>query len=84
MAENGTIAYVDIKPVCDIHKMNGNPDIEAEYDFKTYKGPWAYGCESCWKDNRAYNELGTGKGQKLMLAADHPAASGESDPEGQS
>ena len=67
MAKNGTVAYVTALPECDIHKMNGVPGVPAEFDFKTTSGPWANGCEACWKDHRAYRELGIGKGQRLVV-----------------
>jgi hypothetical protein len=41
--------------------------IEAEYDFKSImRGAWANACEKHWIKMRAYPELGTGKGQKLV------------------
>jgi hypothetical protein len=40
---------------------------QAEYDFKTYMGPWANACEDDYLFYRAYQTLGTGKGQKLVL-----------------
>lgn len=39
----------------------------AWYDFKTNRGPWAYGCEAHWIEHRLYNLLGTGKGQKFII-----------------
>jgi hypothetical protein len=50
-------------PTCDFHKG----EHEAEYDFKTFQGPWGNGCEDAWKQWRAYPELGTGKGQHLVV-----------------
>ena len=43
-------------------------DMEAEYDFKTRNGPWAYGCRIHWVKWRFFPNLGTGKGQKLVRA----------------
>jgi hypothetical protein len=40
---------------------------DAEYDFSTVLGPWANGCEKCYKKYRRHAELGIGKGQKLIL-----------------
>jgi hypothetical protein len=40
----------------------------AKYDFKTRTGPWAYGCQLHYEVNRAYSQLGTGKGQELILS----------------
>ncbi len=48
------------RALCDF-----NCSKKAEYDFKTKTGPWANGCEAHWIANRFYQELGTGKGQKL-------------------
>ena len=42
-------------------------DKRAKYDFRTVYGPWAYGCETHYLQNRANPTLGTGKGQKLQL-----------------
>lgn len=44
-------------------------DRDAEYDFRTYRGPWANGCEFHWKEWRATDQLGTGHGQKLVVAS---------------
>jgi hypothetical protein len=41
----------------------------AEYDFKTKRGPWAYGCLKHWREHRFYDTLGTGKAQKLVVGA---------------
>lgn len=81
MAKDGTVAYVAQMPDCQIHGMMGRKGVPAKYDFKTKDGPWAYGCEACWKDERAYPTLGVGKGQKLEI---YPDPFGESDPAGQS
>lgn len=69
MAKNGTVAYVSKLPQCDLHAAMGAPGVEAKYDFKMKQGPWANGCEACWKDNRAFADLGLGKGQKLEVRA---------------
>lgn len=62
MAENGTIAYVDTKPACNFHTA-----CTADYDFRTSTGPWAYGCEAAYLENRMHPTLGVGKGQKLEV-----------------
>lgn len=38
----------------------------AQYDFKTYSGSWAYGCEADYEVHRYFDTLGVGKGQKLV------------------
>jgi len=52
---------VDELPRCD---FCGKP---ANYDFSTKMGPWANGCVTCYKEYRRHDELGEGKGQKLVL-----------------
>lgn len=42
---------------------------EAQYDFKTVNGQWAYGCEEDYQAYRLYQILGTGMGQKLVVEA---------------
>lgn len=39
----------------------------AEYDAKTKAGPWANLCEGHYETERAYDTLGTGKGQRLRF-----------------
>ena len=39
----------------------------AQYDARTTLGSWANMCEAHWKRFRMYLELGTGKGQRLLL-----------------
>jgi hypothetical protein len=54
-------------PECDIHKYDlGVAGVEAAYDGKTTRGPWANMCESCFQANGV--GLGTGRGQRLVLA----------------
>ena len=60
MTRDGKVAYVATIPACD---FCGRP---ARYDFKTQHGPWAYGCEADYEVNRLYEDLGTGKGQRLV------------------
>lgn len=52
---------VAILPKCNWCEKMG------EYDFKTYFGPWANGCENHWIVYREYPDTGVGKGQKLIL-----------------
>ena len=42
---------------------------DARYDAKTTKGPWAYMCERHWSFYGS-QKLGTGKGQRLVLAGE--------------
>jgi hypothetical protein len=37
----------------------------AKYDAKTIHGPWAYVCETHFKQE-TYGDLGTGRGQRLV------------------
>lgn len=68
MGRNGTEAVVARIPDCDIHKYDkGVVGVPAVYDAKTIRGPWAYMCQTCWVSEAAYAELGTGKGQRLVL-----------------
>ncbi len=54
-------------PSCDFCDMNGE-QVPAEYDFPTRADSrWANGCEEHWKMHRRYPDLGTGKGQKLVV-----------------
>jgi hypothetical protein len=39
----------------------------AKFDFKTRSGSWAYGCLNHYLMHRMYAELGTGKGQRLIV-----------------
>jgi hypothetical protein len=65
MAKNGTVAYVDNKPKC---QFTHSVPVQAEYDFRTKSGQWAYGCELHWQMLRLHINLGVGKGQKLELS----------------
>lgn len=62
-------AKVHTMPECDFadEAQTCTPD-EDRYDFKTKQGPWANGCTWHWQTHRMYPELGTGKGQKLVLS----------------
>jgi hypothetical protein len=65
MAKNGTIAYVSTLPKCDLCPASCRND--AEYDFQTQMGSWAFGCSAHWKEYRASEKLGIGKGQRLEI-----------------
>jgi hypothetical protein len=58
-----TEARVHRIPKCDVH-----PLVDAVYDFKTIHGPWMNGCEQCFQLRSPDGKLGTGKGQRLVLA----------------
>lgn len=63
------VARVARLPKCDFcrHPSEGGRQVPAEYDFKTSYGPWAHGCERHWITHRMYSDLGTGKGQRLVV-----------------
>lgn len=63
----GETVKVQEYPHCDFCHTNDDKVVAAEYDFKTNLGPWANGCERHWLQHRAFPELGTGKGQRLVL-----------------
>jgi hypothetical protein len=66
VAKPGEVVGVAALPSCDFCPA------EAHYDFQTFQRPWAYGCERCYLDNRAYTSLGVGKGQRLIVAPAPP------------
>jgi hypothetical protein len=55
-------------PACDFCAHEGRGFTEAAYDFRTTMGPWANGCEEHWREHRATARLGTGSGQRLVVA----------------
>jgi hypothetical protein len=61
-----TTAKVARLPRCDF----GSDGHLATYDFKTTQGPWANGCKDHYLEHRFYPDLGTGKGQRLVVATD--------------
>jgi hypothetical protein len=68
MARNGTEAFVTALPDCDIcHYVLGVVHVPAAYDVKTIDGRWGYVCEDHFKTHAMYPELGTGKGQRLVM-----------------
>jgi len=61
---DGTVALMSKIPDCDYcHGTNPYP---AEYDGATLDGPWAFMCQSHYDLKTKYNELGWGKGQKIV------------------
>ena len=42
---------------------------KAAYDARTIQSSWAYMCHADWLRWRMYADLGTGKGQELILDA---------------
>jgi hypothetical protein len=58
---SGKTAYIAVAKKCDFC------DKSANYDFKTSWGPWANGCDDHYLQHRAYEKLGTGKGQLLVV-----------------
>lgn len=56
-----TTATVTTIPPCDFDATHG----PAYADFKTSFGPWANGCEDCFR--KYGGRLGTGYGQKLVV-----------------
>lgn len=75
MALNGTVAYVNEAPVCDICKYTGTDSERqapavATHDVKTKDGRWAFVCNNHYITHAMYDDLGTGKGQKLEVRPD--------------
>lgn len=72
MAHNGTEVEVAVIPDCDICKHYvRRPAAEvnkAAYDLRTKNGQWGYVCEEHRKDHAMHADLGTGKGQRLILS----------------
>jgi hypothetical protein len=63
-----TTATVTTIPNCDLCKHFKGTTTPAAYDGATRAGAWAYMCE---EDFQTYGVgLGTGRGQKLILAND--------------
>lgn len=59
-------AYVTKLPECDVHKFEkATPGVDAAYDGKTIRGPWANMCEECFGTHGV--GLGTGRGQRLVV-----------------
>lgn len=63
-------ARVHTMPPCnfaetDEWECDNLPD---RFDFMTQQGPWAFGCKRHYEVYRLYRDLGTGKGQRLVLA----------------
>ena len=71
MARNGTEVEVAVLPNCDIcTHVEQRPESEvkkAAYDLRTNNGSWGYVCEEHRKTHAMHPDLGTGKGQRLIL-----------------
>jgi hypothetical protein len=71
----GEFVVVSSLPTCDYCAEADGIERPARFDFKTASGPWANGCERHWRLHARYRggpnhdepELGTGKGQRLLL-----------------
>lgn len=62
------IAYIARPAFCDIHKYDlGDPDVFATHDVRTTTGQWANVCDDHRATHAATQELGTGKGQRLIV-----------------
>jgi len=61
----GTTAVVAALPHCVFCPVGNRKP--AEYDFRTLNGQWGYGCHEHYLQHRLHDDLGTGKGQKLVL-----------------
>lgn len=55
--------------VAKLPNCNFDCEEKAQYDFRTMTGQWAYGCKGHWVLARMHTDLGTGKGQELILDA---------------
>lgn len=64
----GDTAIVAVMPPCQFPHEEQTP---AAYDALTHNGQWAYVCEDHFQIQTS-GLLGTGKGQKLILAGDAP------------
>lgn len=56
----------EVVEVAELPKCNWCCEL-AEYDFKTSMGPWGNGCQEHYVAFRAYGNLGTGRGQRLVV-----------------
>lgn len=66
-------AYVSKLPECDIHHYDHNVlGVPATHDVRTKTGQWANVCDECRPIVALSMELGTGKGQRLVVG-DKPA-----------
>lgn len=55
-------------PNCDFCSQKGVTK-PGPYDFATYMGPWAHGCQKHWEEFRVSHSLGTGMGQLWITKA---------------
>lgn len=60
--KDGVVAPVHTMPACNFCQ-NGTPAVA---DFKTNRGPWAFGCIEHFNEHNAFG-LGLGKGQILKV-----------------
>lgn len=68
-AQAGKIRLIEVRPPCDFQGQGGCPT-PAEYEFKSWLGPWVFGCERHYYAHRAYDDLGFGKAQLLITRED--------------
>lgn len=69
--KQGTEVIIAVQPDCDMCKSQGyNPVRKARYDARMYTGQWAYLCTGHYREYRGSKELGTGKGQKLVVESE--------------
>lgn len=62
-----TTAEVARIPECDVCRYDFHVrDVPAAYDMKLNTGPWGFVCDDHFRTH-TNRELGTGKGQKLVL-----------------
>jgi hypothetical protein len=70
MARGGTVAEVATLPPCDFCKsVNPEAEVAASFDARTKAGPWANMCAVHY-GLHGIARLGTGYGQRLVLAVD--------------
>lgn len=63
------VAKVQTAPTCDIcvHVFGSIDPATAKYDLRTITGQWAFVCEEHRGTHAMSQQLGTGKGQRLLL-----------------
>lgn len=59
----GKVRVTNLLPTMDVSLCDICADFKAEYDAKTFRGPWAFMCKSCFEKFGV--GLGMGKGQIL-------------------
>ena len=68
MTTTVTEAWVDVRPMCDIHRymfLAKQPNVPAFFDGKTTHGEWAFMCVECFTHFGL--GLGLGVGQRLLV-----------------